>query len=92
MLPLLQDEVATHGMARHTMDIIEHVHKKLELDQPLVITADQPVYTIGKEVQWLYPDEYGDHKVLMMMDHFISKLIFLTYLVTGWKVVVGPKV
>ena len=51
ILPLLQDEVVTHGMVTHTMDIIDKVHKKLKLDQPLVITADQPVYIIGKQVQ-----------------------------------------
>ena len=28
MLPLLQDEIATHGMVRHTMDIIDQVHEK----------------------------------------------------------------
>ena len=48
MLPLLQDEVATHDMVRHTMGIIDQVHKKLTLEKPLVITADQPVYAIGK--------------------------------------------
>ena len=42
--------------------------KKLKLDQLLVIAADQPIYAIVKQVQWLYPDEYGDHKVLFMMD------------------------
>ena len=56
MLPLLLDEVATYGMVRRTIDI-DQVHKKLNLGQPLVITADQPIYTIGKQVQWLYPDE-----------------------------------
>ena len=67
MLLLLQNEVATHAMVRHTMDIIDKVHKKLKLDQPLVITVDQLIYAIGKQVHWLYLDEYGDHKVLMMM-------------------------
>ena len=61
MLLLLQDEVATHGRVRHTIDIIDQVQKKLKLDQPLKITADQPVYAFGNQVQWLYPDEYGDH-------------------------------
>ena len=51
MTCIAQDEVATHGMVRHTMDIIDQVHKKLKLDQPLVITADQPVCAIGKQVQ-----------------------------------------
>ena len=24
------------------------------------ITAGQPVYTLGKQIQWMYPDEFGD--------------------------------
>ena len=80
MLRLLQYEVATHGMVRHTMDIIDQVRKKLKLDQPLVIASDQPVYAIGKQVQWLYPDEYDDHKVLIMMGPLHNKMKFLNLL------------
>ena len=80
MLPLLQDKVATHGMVRHTMDVIDQVHKKLKLDQPLVITADQPVYVIGKQIQWLYPDEYGDQKVLLMMGPLHIEISFFNLL------------
>ena len=80
MLPLLQDEIATHGMVRNTMDIICQVDKRLKLGQPLVIIADQPVYAIGKQVQWLYPDEYGDHKVLIMMGPLHIKMNFLLLL------------
>ena len=60
LLPLLQDEIATHAMVRHTMDIIKEVQRNLNLDQPLVVTADQPVYALGKKVQWLYPDKHGE--------------------------------
>ena len=35
MLPLPQDEVATHGTVTHNMDIIDQVHKKLKLDNLL---------------------------------------------------------
>ena len=80
MLPLLQDKVATQGMVRHTMDVIDQVHKKLKLDQPLVITADQPVYVIGKQIQWLYPDEYGYQKVLLMMGPLHIEISFLNLL------------
>ena len=80
MLPLLQGKVATHGMVRHTMDVIDQVHKKFKLDQPLVITADRPVYAIGKQVQWLYLDKYGDHKVLLMMDPLYIEISFLNLL------------
>ena len=79
-LALLQDEVAIYGMVRHTMDIIDQVHKKLKLDQPLVITADQPVCASGKQVQWLYPDEFGDHKVLMIIGPLHIEIDFLNLL------------
>ena len=54
-----------------------------------MITADQPVCAIGKQVQWLYPDEYGDHKVLMMMGPLHIEMNFLHILGTwlessGW--------
>ena len=30
-----------------------------------IITADQPVYALGKQVQWLYPHEFG--KIIWMI-------------------------
>ena len=80
MLPLLQDEVVAHGIVRHTIDIIDQVHKRLKINQPLGITADQHVYAIGNQVQWLHPDEYVDHKVLMMMDPLDIEINFLNLL------------
>ena len=47
MLPLLQVEVVTYGMVRHTMDIIDKVHKKLKLDQPLITSGFVLVYRHG---------------------------------------------
>ena len=35
--------------------------------QIAVITADQPVYAIGKQVQWLYPNVFGEDSIVMMM-------------------------
>ena len=63
MLPLLQDEVASHAMVRHTMDIIDKIHNSLYLNQPLIITADKPVYALSKQFPWLYPDVYGEKKI-----------------------------
>ena len=56
MLPLLQDEVTTWYGKTH-YGYYTQVHQKLKLDQPVVITANQSVYAIGKQVQWLYLDE-----------------------------------
>lgn len=67
LMPLLHEEIATHAMVRHTIDIIIKVIQKVNPDQVPVITGDQPVYAIAKQVQWLYPNQYGEDKILMMM-------------------------
>ena len=77
MLPLLEDEMASHAMVRHTMDIIEKVHTHLKPNQPLIINADQPVYALSKQVQWLYPHKYGDHSIFMMMGPLHIEMTFL---------------
>ena len=72
MLPLLQDEIATHAM-----DIIKEVQRNLNLDQPLVVTADQPVYALGKKVQWLYPYQVP----------FVSKVIHFLQYIFGFRII-----
>ena len=57
-----------------------------------MITANQPVYAIGKQVQWLYADECSNHKVLMMMDPLHIKMNFLNLLGNLLEAVVGLKV
>ena len=57
-----------------------------------MITAEQPVYAIGKQVQWLYPDECSDDKVFMMMDPLYIKVNFLNLLGNLFETVVGMKV
>ena len=31
-----------------------------------VITADQPIFALAKQVQWHFPEQYGEHKYLVM--------------------------
>ena len=64
-------------MVRHTTEIIEKVHEVLRLTQVPVITADQPVYAIGKKIQWLYPDKYGEDKLLMLLGPLHIEVVFL---------------
>ena len=60
MLPLLLESVNSSSVVRHCMDIIKKLLAYLNPGQSTVITGDQPVYAIGKQVQWMYPDVYKD--------------------------------
>lgn len=64
LLPLLNDEIATPAMVRHMMDIIVIATAKLNGYQEPVITCDQPVYAIGKQLQWKFPDKYGEDHII----------------------------
>jgi len=31
-----------------------------------IMTADQPIYAVAKQVQWHWPEQYGDDKFIIM--------------------------
>ena len=65
LLPLLQDSINSPAMVKHCMTVIKDLISSLNSNQDPVITADQPVYALGKQIQWLYPNDFG-HVVWMM--------------------------
>jgi len=47
-------------MVRHAMTIIQRSTNHLNPNQIPVITVDQPLYAIAKQIQWRWPDIYGE--------------------------------
>lgn len=87
MLPLIKNKVNSPSVVRHTMDIVISTTKKINPTQTPVWTGDQPVYAIGKQIQWLYPDKYGEDKLVLILGKtidmtfrklFFEKLILFT--------------
>ena len=62
LLPLLRDEATV----KHAMDKVRDAIAYLNPDQVPVITADQPIYALAKQVQWQWPELYGEHKFVIM--------------------------
>ena len=60
LLPILTERINTPATVRHCTKIIVKLTKKLNPGQVPIISADQPVYPIGKQVQWLCPHEFGN--------------------------------
>ena len=75
LLPLIPDSVNSPATVRHCTTIIKAITEKLNPGQIPVITADQPVYALGKQVQWTYPDEIGN--VMWMMGPLHIEMLFL---------------
>ena len=67
LLPLFYEDAKSVAMIRHGIDIVKNAVDNLNPGQVPVITADQPLYTLCKQIQWTWPGQYGE-------DHFIVML------------------
>ena len=67
LLPLLHENINSMTMVQHTFNIIKQILLKINPSQCPLITSDQPVYALCKQLQWLYPDHCGGDKLVMMI-------------------------
>lgn len=64
LLPLFYDQAKSVAMIRHSMDVIKTAVANLNPGQIPVLTVDQPLYTLAKQIQWRWPETHGE-------DHFV---------------------
>ena len=53
-------------MLCHGMDIVKNAVDNLNPGQVPIITADQPLYTLCKQIQWRWPGRYGEDCFIVM--------------------------
>ena len=77
--PLFRDQANSVAMIRHSMDVIKTAVDILNPGQVPVITADQPLYTLAKQIQWNWPQTHGeDYFVILFAGFHIEKASFNT--------------
>lgn len=67
LLPLFPDDSKSVAMIRHALDMIQQAVKLLNPDQVPVVTADQPLYTIAKHIQWNWPASHGEDRFIIIL-------------------------
>ena len=67
LLPLFQEQSKSTAMMRHSMDVIQQAVEHVNPGQVPVITVDQPLFAICKEIQWTWPEKYGEAMFVMML-------------------------
>lgn len=55
LLPLFYDDAKSVAMIRHSMDVVKKAVEILNPGQTPIITVDQPLYSIAKQIQWSWP-------------------------------------
>ena len=67
VLPLFPDKAASVPMVKHAMNIGKSVTEFLNPCQTPVIGMDQPIYAIGKQIQWKWNESLGEGKYVLML-------------------------
>ena len=67
ILPLFPDKAASPSMMKHTMEIVTQNTEFINPGQTPAIGADQPLYAIYIQLQWQFPDTFGEDKLVMQM-------------------------
>ena len=90
MLPLIDEKSTHHGTIKHVMDNVSSITSLLSPEQQMsILAADQPVYTVAKQIQWAWPDLYRKDKFFILMGglHIEMKIMEALGLLlegTGW--------
>lgn len=66
LLPLFMESAHTVAMIRHSMEIVKNAVEHLNPGQTPVITFDQPLFALAKQIQWKWPDSYGEDHIVVM--------------------------
>ena len=64
-------------MIKHSFNVIKSAVNHLNPGQTPVITFDQPLYALAKQVQWNWPDEYGEDKYVVMLGGLHNEMVAL---------------
>ena len=66
LLPLLRDQAHSVATVKHVMDKMKDIVSFLNPGQVPVLAADQPIYAVAKQVQWHWPEKYGEDNFVIM--------------------------
>ena len=67
ILPLFKEQAHSPAMIRHSMIVVRDAVQFLNPGQIPVVTFDQPLYDIAKQVQWNWPDMFEEDQFVVML-------------------------
>ena len=66
LLPLFQEQAHSVAMIKHSMDKVKYLVNFPNPGRTPIITADQPLFVIAQQIQWEWPEMYGEDKFIVL--------------------------
>lgn len=83
LLPLFPDQAKSAAMICHSLNIIKACVDHLNNGQIPVVAMDQPLYAVAKQIQWNFPERYGERRFVIMFGGLHIEMAFLKAM-GGW--------
>ena len=64
--PLFHESAHTVAIIKQSMDVVRKAVQHLNAGQTPVVTFDQPLYVFAKQLQWKWPEMYGEDTFVVM--------------------------
>ena len=77
LLPLFLDDLKSQAMICHSMNVVKKAVTVVNPAQVPVIACDQPLFKIAKQIQWMWPEEYGEESFVIMLSDLHIKMALL---------------
>jgi hypothetical protein len=93
LLPMFTENAHSVAMILHAMNVITSAIHHVHSGQVPVITLDQPLFAIAKEIQWNWPNTHGENKFVFMLGGLHTEMAALKTLgawleCSGWTSVI----
>ena len=94
LLPLFPEKSEDPAMIKHALNLIKMITSYLNGDQCPVVCGDQPTYALIKNIQWHWPELYGEEAFVALLGPLHIEKAFLRVLgqyleSSGWCSVVA---
>ena len=85
-LSLFEDSAHSPAMIKHAMTMVKAAVQYLNPGQTPVLVCDQPIFAIAKEIQWTWPDTFGENLFVIMLEglHIELKTLGPWLDASGW--------
>ena len=71
------------AMILHSMNVIKSAVQHINPGQTPVITLDQPLFAIAKQIQWNWPASHGENQFVIMLSGLRIEMV--VFKVFQWK-------
>ena len=66
LLPLFMENAHSIAMIKHSITIVQIAVAHLNPGQIPILTADQPLFALAKQIQWTWSSVFGENHFIIM--------------------------